>query len=326
MYYLDSPMTSPYENLALEEYLLDTLPRGTSCLLLWRNENAVVLGRYQNAAEELDSEYVERRRIRVARRLTGGGAVYHDLGNLNYTILTDRPEDPEGGPFRAFIRPVLRVLASYGIAAEFTGRNDLTIQGKKFSGSAQLERNGRVLHHGCIMLDSDLSAVAGALRVRAAKFQSKSVKSVASRVTTIQAWADSPISMEAFKRRLTQEVLSSQDTEPLTLSEDARRAVRELAESKYASWEWIYGRSPDYEMQREERFSFGTVSVRMNAVNARIRDIRIFGDFFGGDLHELEERLTGLALDGGLRERLEAIPLSHYIHGMTAQDLCRLLR
>lgn len=325
MLYLESPSLDPYFNLALEEYLFTVLPPHEQCLLLWQNKNAIVLGNYQNAIEEINPTYVKEHAIKVARRLSGGGAVYHDLGNLNYTLIIDQ-DKLEDFSFHILVRPVIQTLASFGIQAECTGRNDLTIHGKKFSGSSQFTQNGRLLHHGCIMLDSDLNAVATALKVRAAKFISKSVKSVASRVTTINDNVAFPIPMHLFKTTLTHHFLRNTPSQSYKLTMTDLSNVRKLRDEKYATWMWNYGRCADYSIQKEHKFPAGLVNISMEVENVQIKNIRIFGDFFGkGDIHELEQSMIGLILDQTLTSNLQKASVSHYMNGITPADLSSLL-
>ena len=325
MIYLESHSTDPYFNLALEEYLFEELGRSRPCFMLWQNDNTIVVGKYQNTAEEIDQAYVDAHGIRVARRLSGGGAVYHDKGNLNFTFIVDRADAP-GLNFKVFVEPVIRALARFGVHAEFTGRNDLTIDGMKFSGNAQYARRGRLLHHGCIMLDSNLTSVADALRVKEAKFASKAVKSVRSRVTTINAHAPAPISMEDFKGALKECAMASGALEPYTLTEEDLAAVRKLRNEKYATWAWNYGCSPAYDMRREMKFPAGLVTAHLSAEGGKIKAVRFYGDFFGGELGELEGAMVGLPLDGHLTEALEALRVGDYMSGITAEELSRLLR
>ena len=325
MRYLESPSRDPYFNLALEEYVFERMDKSKSYFLLWQNDNTIVVGKYQNTAEEIDQAYVDAHHIRVARRLSGGGAVYHDRGNLNFTFIVDRADAP-GLNFKVFVRPVVEALARFGVHAEFTGRNDLTIDGMKFSGNAQYARRGRLLHHGCIMLDSNLTSVADALRVKEAKFDSKAVKSVRSRVTTINAHAPAPISMEDFKGALKECAMASGELEPCTLTEEDLAAIRKLRDEKYATWAWNYGCSPAYDMRREMKFPAGLVTAHLSAEGGKIKAVRFYGDFFGGELGELEGAMVGLPLDGHLTEALEALRVGDYMSGITAEELSRLLR
>lgn len=325
MFYLESPSRDPYFNLALEEYVFERMDKSKSYFMLWQNDNTIVVGKYQNTAEEIDQAYVDAHGIRVARRLSGGGAVYHDKGNLNFTFIVDRADAP-GLNFKIFVEPVIQALARFGVHAAFTGRNDLTIDGMKFSGNAQYARRGRLLHHGCIMLDSNLTSVADALRVKEAKFDSKAVKSVRSRVTTINAHAPAPISMEDFKGALKECAMASGALEPYTLTEEDLAAVRKLRDEKYATWAWNYGCSPAYDMRREMKFPAGLVTAHLSAEGGKIKAVRFYGDFFGGELGELEGAMVGLPLDGHLTEALEALRVGDYMSGITAEELSRLLR
>ena len=325
MFYLESPSRDPYFNLALEEYVFERMDKSKSYFMLWQNDNTIVVGKYQNTAEEIDQAYVDAHGIRVARRLSGGGAVYHDKGNLNFTFIVDRADAP-GLNFKIFVEPVIQALARFGVHAAFTGRIDLTIDGMKFSGNAQYARRGRLLHHGCIMLDSNLTSVADALRVKEAKFDSKAVKSVRSRVTTINAHAPAPISMEDFKGALKECAMASGELEPCTLTEEDLAAIRKLRDEKYATWAWNYGCSPAYDMRREMKFPAGLVTAHLSAEGGKIKAVRFYGDFFGGELGELEGAMVGLPLDGHLTEALEALRVGDYMSGITAEELSRLLR
>ena len=185
MIYIENTCTDPAYNLAFEEYVFTQMRFDEPVLLLWRNAQAVIVGRYQNTLEEIDEQYVKEHGIRVVRRDTGGGAVYHDLGNLNYSFII--PEvDRMKVDFRTFTAPVVKALQAAGIHAEQSGRNDILADGKKFSGNAQHFSRGRLLHHGTLMFDVDMETVAAALRVKPGKFRSKATKSVRSRVTNLK--------------------------------------------------------------------------------------------------------------------------------------------
>lgn len=326
MLYLESPSTNPYFNLALEEHIFHTVGQSENCLIFWQNENTVVIGRYQNTIEEINSDVVKERNIRVVRRLSGGGAVYHDLGNLNYTIIVDQQQFPDFD-FKLFTAPVIEALHRLDITAEFTGRNDLTIDGKKFSGNAQYIHNGRIMHHGCIMVETDVERVSEALQVRAAKFQSKSTKSVRSRVTTINANAPQPITVSAFKQTLLERIGNQNPLTPLHLSDEDLLAVRTLQQEKYETWEWNYGASPAFDMQREMKFPAALVSAHLSVSDGKIKAIRFYGDFFSSrDVSVLENQLVGIPINEHLEETLSQLPISEYMSGITAADLCRLLQ
>lgn len=324
MVFYESPSHNPYENLALEEYLFNILPKGEKALLLWQNHKTVVVGKNQNTAEELNSEYIEKEGIFVARRLSGGGAVYHDLGNLNYTLIVEK-EAFAAFNFSLFVEPVIKTLEKFGIKASFTGRNDITIEDKKICGNAQYAKDGKILHHGCILLDSELSKLGLALKVKEAKFSSKGVKSVVSRVTTIAQHAPQSITMEDFKTALKTEILKD-EMDVFSPSKKDEEAIKKLATEKYATWAWNYGASPKYTMKKEMKFSWGLVTVHLDVAEGNIKKIAIKGDFFGKeDITILEKLLEGKALDASLLTYLESLEIGKYLEGATGADLCEIL-
>ena len=223
---------------------------------------------------------------------------------------------------------MIDALRAFGIQAEFTGRNDIVIRGMKFCGTAQYAKQGKLMHHGCIMVDSNLVNVAEALKPPKAKFQSKSVKSVRSRVTTINANAAQGITVNGFKAELKKQIMQQEAMKPYRLTVEDMQRVQALKREKYQTWEWNYGRSPKYNFQAEQKFDFGLVTVHADIQNCAINTIRIYGDFFGsGEIQQLEEALIGEKIDTGLAERIEKkIPVDHYIKGMHAEDLAGLLK
>lgn len=326
MIFIESDSTDPYINLALEEYIFDRFDRGEEYFMLWQNFNSVIVGKFQNTIEEINQEFVDNNGIRVARRLSGGGAVFHDKGNLNYTIIVDRDKNPDF-EFRLFVIPVIETLREFGIEAELSGRNDLTIGGRKFSGSSQYSKDNRILHHGCIMLDSSLDAVQNALRVKPAKFESKSTKSVRSRVTTINEHTPIHITMDQLKERLRFHVMKDQEGQAYTLTEEDRTAVKRLADEKYSTWEWNYGKSPACSIRRDYKYPGGLITVHLDVEEGIIREIKIYGDFFGSrEICSLEEALTGLPLDEHFAERISSLPVGEYIYGLTAKELAGIIR
>lgn len=324
-YFYESKSDDPYHNLAVEEHLFSSLPQSSSCLYLWQNNKTVVIGKYQNAIEEINRDYVLRHQIQVARRMSGGGAVYHDLGNLNYTLIT---EDLPGrsDSFDFFIEPVLRALHKLRIPAERTGRNDITVNGRKVSGCSQYKSGTRLLCHGCIMLDTDLGQLSKALNVNQLKIASYSTKSVSSHVDTINNVSPVRITMTQFKDALTREFLADTPCIFYEPTLDDLADIETLKKEKYSSWDWNYGHYFEYNIVREKKFPYGLVQIHMDVENARIQNIQIRGDFFGDrDIHDLERALTGLRLDNTLEHSLQSLNIPHFIHGMSVYDLTDLL-
>lgn len=325
MVFFESKSTDPYYNLALEEYFLTRLDRTQDYFLLWQNDRAVIVGRYQNTIEEIDGAFVREQGIRVARRLSGGGAVYHDLGNLNYTFIVD-DDRAERFHFQFFSEPLLAALRQLGVQAQCTGRNDVTIDGKKISGSAQYVRDGRLLHHGCILLDCDAGTLARALRPGTDKIASKSIKSVRSRVTSINEHLQAPISMDRFKAVLLEQVFAAGDPSFATLLPADRQEIRRLRDEKYATWAWNYGQSPRCDVEKKRRFAFGEVSLQLQLSQGVIEDIRIYGDFFGRfPLASLEAMLRGKRLTPEDLQSLADVDLSAYVSGLTWPAFLALL-
>jgi lipoate---protein ligase len=325
MTFIESPSTDPYFNLAMEEYVFEKMDKDEQYFILWQNDNTIVIGKHQNTAEEVNQSFVDAHNIHVARRLSGGGAVYHDKGNLNFTFIVDQDQAPDFN-FKVFVIPVIEALKKIGIHAEFTGRNDLTIEGMKFSGNSQYAKKGRLLHHGCIMLDSNLTNVADALCVKTAKYESRGIKSVHSRVTCINANTTTPITMENFKNLLKREVFAANTMHSLLFTDNQLDEIQELRNKKYVTWAWNYGASPSYNMKKEKKFSTGLVSIYIQSEKSCIKTIRFFGDFFGNeDLSELEEAMQGLPLDQHLFKTLELLDIGKYMNGITAKDISELI-
>ena len=296
--------------------------------MLWRNGRAVIVGSNQNTIEEIDVDYVEKHGIDVVRRMTGGGAVFHDLGNINYTIINKSTGDNFGG-YEAFTTPVCNYLKTLGVNAEFSGRNDLVIDGKKFSGNAQAKKNGRIMHHGCILFDADFGDLSLSLRPKAEKVESKGVKSVRSRVTNVALHLENPMSSEEFLNGLGEYFRNSiEGISEYKLSPDDIAAVQKLADEKYSTWEWNFGHSPNYDWKNFKRFDFGSVDVRLAINQGIINKIAFFGDFFGVlDKSELEGILCGVRHEKqALRAALEGVDIGLYIHGMTVDHLVELLQ
>lgn len=241
VHYLETGSRDPYYNLAFEEYVLTHRTRG-DYLLLWQNDNTIVVGQNQNTEAEINRPFVEAHHIHVVRRSTGGGAVYHDLGNLNYSFITDAG-DRAALSMARFTQPVVEALRGLGLQAEASGRNDILVEGRKVSGTAQRLWGDRILHHGTLLFDANADMVAGALQVDPEKFRSKSTKSVRSRIGNIRSFLKQDMDMPAFWAYLKETLAGSGMVfDALTAQELAQ--VDALKAEKYDTWEWNYGRSP----------------------------------------------------------------------------------
>ncbi len=312
----------PHFNLALEEYVLKEMDPTQDYLILWQNSPSVIIGRNQNTLEEINKEYVDEHKINVVRRLSGGGAVYHDLGNLNFTFITTSKDEIRNN-FRRFQEPVVKALARFGVTAEQSGRNDITIDGKKFSGNAQYYDQDRVLHHGTILFASDLSKVQEVLTVRADKIASKGIKSVRSRVTNVIDYLSGPISVQEFKDTLEGILLEdSKDNQAYEMTQEDLKRIKVLMEKRYLTWEWNYGKSPGYDFKKGDRFDGGFVELLLKVDKGQIIDIKIQGDFFGKkEISELELLLKNNKHEAGfIKETIERINLADYIAGVTVDE------
>jgi lipoate-protein ligase A len=314
--------TDPHLNLALEERLLAAARE--DCFMLWRNRPAIIVGRNQNTAEEINAAFVSERGIAVVRRLSGGGAVYHDLGNLNYTFVS--PDSRHAFDFARFAQPVLAALRGLGVAAEFSGRNDLLIDGRKFSGNAQYVQGGKVLHHGTLLFDSDLTVLGRALAVRPDKFAGKGIKSVASRVTNIAPHLPAPLTIDAFAAALAGHVREAFASADAAFTAEDHAAARALAADKYGRWEWNYGKSAPYNFSNCQRFAGGLVECRLFVEGGVIRTAKIYGDFFGNrDIGELEQALAGVRHHPeAVARALAAADLAQYFAGISRDELLTL--
>lgn len=311
--------TNPHFNLALEEHLL--LGQGEDVFMLWRNSPAVIVGRNQNTLAEINYDFVRENNIAVVRRLTGGGAVFHDLGNVNYTFITAASESGFNN-YAAFCRPVIDALAGLGVKAELSGRNDLLIDGRKFSGNAQCSMSGRMLHHGTLMFDADVSYMQGALNVSEMKISSKGIKSVRSRVTNIASHLPQSMSVEQFIDSLLAEISGGELYE---LSAQDIASTQKLADEKYSLWEWNFGGSRQYAVSKQTRLPQGCFDVRLDVENGAISAIRIYGDYFAKkDITELEKSLIGVSYRPDcLIARLAQA--DDYIPGVSPQDMLKTI-
>ena len=318
MTYLETGSTDPYYNLAFEETVLRERREG-DYLILWQNDNTIVIGQKQNTAAEVNASFVEAHHVNVVRRATGGGAVYHDLGNLNYSFITD--EDSSAASER-FTQPIVRALRSLGLEAEASGRNDILANGRKVSGTAQRHLNGRVLHHGTLLFDSDMEVLSQALQVRPEKYRSKGVASVRARVANIRSLLPQDMTLPDFWQYL-REHLSERPLQTDTLTEQELREVAVLRESKYATWEWNYGRSLAFERFTCRKWDGGFLEISLNLDAGRISDIRLQGDFLSLlPVAPVEEALRSCPFSrAAMAEKLAVFDLTQYFGTITAEEI-----
>ncbi|VWL85531.1 lipoate--protein ligase [Oceanivirga miroungae] len=327
MVYITNISNDPAYNIALEEYAFKKLKQFDSIFILWINSPTIVVGRHQNTIEEINTEYVRKHGIKVVRRISGGGAVYHDLNNLNYTIISNEKEE-KAFDFKAFSYPVINTLANLGVKADFTGRNDLEINGKKICGNAQAYINGRIMHHGCLLFDVDLSVLSNALKVSKDKIESKGVKSVRARVTNILSELPKRISVLEFKSLILKYMKDEyKDMTEYVLTDEDKKEIEKIKTEKFANWDWTYGKSPDYNIERKNKFASGKVDVYMDIHESVIKSIKIYGDFFGiEDVSKIEELLTGTKYNHeDILEKLKTIDINRYFMGMTHENIAKAI-
>ncbi|MBQ0137659.1 MAG: lipoate--protein ligase [Kurthia sp.] len=329
MLFIDNKgITDPRINLAIEEYALNNLNVEEGLLLFYINQPSIIIGRNQNTVEEINTDYVEKNNIIVVRRLSGGGAVYHDLGNLNFSFLT-KDEGDNFQNFKKFTQPVVDALNKMGVHAELSGRNDILAEGKKFSGNAMFSTNGRMFSHGTIMFDADINEVVNALRPKKEKMESKGIKSVRSRVTNIiELLEDKTITVEDFRLAILHSIFDGEENiKYYDLTEEDWAAIHKISEERYQKWEWNYGKSPKFNMQRTKKFASGFIDLRIEVRKGMIEDIHIFGDFFGvGDMVDVEAVLKGIRYDASaIHEALQTIDIAKYFGGVTEEEFVQLM-
>lgn len=278
-----------YFNLASEEYLLKQ--KDGYYFYLWINNPAVIVGTNQNALQEVNLSYTEANGIKVVRRLTGGGAVYHDAGNLCYTVIASF--NPNEDNYKKFTAPVIEYLNSIGVPATFSGRNDITVDGKKISGNAQTVFKDRIMHHGTLLFDTDTSVLFAALNPSKLKMESKGIKSVRSRVTNIKDYVKGDMSVEEFKEGLAQKFLKN--CERYAFSATDIKNIEKLVAEKYSRYEWNIGRSPKGKNRFEAKFPFGIFTLTFDTENGIIENAEIYGDFFSlKDVNVFAQKLNGV--------------------------------
>lgn len=327
MKYIVNKSHNPFYNIALEAYAFRELRDEDELFILWINEPTIVIGKHQNAIEEINKAYTDEHGIHVVRRLSGGGAVYHDLNNLNYTIISNKTQ--EGAfDFKTFSQPVIETLADLGVTATFTGRNDLEIDGKKFCGNAQAYYKGRMMHHGCLLFDVDMTVLGNALQVSKDKIESKGVKSVRARVTNILDELPEKMTVEAFSNQLLNKMKESYpDMTEYVFSDDELKNIQALADQQFGTWDWTYGEAPEYTIKRSVRYPAGKITTYANVEKSVIKGMKLYGDFFGiKDVADIEQALIGLRYEyPDVLAKLQTIDTTQYFTNITPQEIAKAI-
>lgn len=318
-YFLTHDIHDPYFNLASEEYLLKHTDR--FYIYLWINEPAVIVGVNQNASAEVNFSFVKENQIKVVRRLTGGGAVYHDLNNICYTVIAPYKEGENY--YRKFTAPVIEYLSSLKIKAEFTGRNDLVVDGKKISGNAQTVYKDRIMHHGTLLFDTDTSVLSSALNPSKLKVESKGIKSVKSRVVNIRSLLKNDMGMDEFKNGLIEHFLKN--CERTEFSAEDKAKIESLVNTKYSDFNWNIGYSPKASNVFEHKFEFGILKLVFDLIDGKIANAFVSGDFFSKKpIEEFTEKLNGTTYN--YESLIKAFSgVEDYIVGATAEAIVKEL-
>ncbi|WP_432409151.1 lipoate--protein ligase [Wukongibacter sp. M2B1] len=325
MKYIKTNWNIPYYNFALEEYLM-TEAKKDSYIFFYIHKPSIIVGKHQNTIEEINKEFVEENGIIVARRLSGGGAVYHDEGNLNFSFI-QKAQKQDVNNFEKFTRPIINALKELGVEAELSGRNDILVDGKKISGNAQYYKKGIILSHGTLLFNSDMTNLSKALKVKDLKIKSKGIKSVRSRVVNIKDYIENEMSIFELKEFILNYISENVDIEEYVLNERELKRITEIAEEKFSTWDWIWGNSPEYEIQKIDKFPCGLIDIRLNIKNSKIKDCKIYGDFFTKrNIEELETFLHDKTYEKeSIKRDMKNIDLSDYFHDLDLEEFIEFL-
>ncbi|MBE0638605.1 MAG: lipoate--protein ligase [Bacteroidales bacterium] len=312
--------TDPYFNLAAEEYVLKSFTE--DIFMLWRNHPSIIIGKHQNTLAEINLDFVRENNIPVVRRISGGGTVFHDLGNLNFTFIRNGDHEKLVN-FRQFTDPIIEVLQSLGLDAKFEGRNDITVNGRKVSGNAEHVYKNRVLHHGTLLFSSKLTDLSDALKVSPAKFLDKAVKSVRSRVTNISEHLTSKMDVMDFKTLIHDHITGKYaDVRVIDFSDQDIIAIDALVKGKYNTWSWNFGYSPQYTFRKMLKANGGSLEFLLDVQNGIIQQAKIYGDYFGvRDTVEIEQLLINEPhLPERLREVFSPVNLDLYFSNVDLEE------
>lgn len=325
MLIIDSPSNNAYFNIASEEYLLHKFPT-EDIFLLYVNAPSIIVGKFQNTLAEINLDYVNENEIKVVRRMSGGGTVYHDLGNLNFSFHT-LLGDYDFMDFSRFTKPVLALLNDWDVPAKLEGRNDLLVDGKKFSGNAKLARNGKMIQHGTILFNSEMSVLGEALKVNPLKFVDKAVKSNRARVINLKEYLPQGTTLESLKLKLIEKMKADNESaEIYTLTPEDIQGIEKLMKEKYETWDWNFGFSPNYNFNKAIKIPAGFIEIHLDVVHGLIEKAKIFGDFFASNaIEDFEQILIGKKHDlSEIKNLLSEVDLKQYFGNVTDDEIVEL--
>lgn len=318
-------ITDPTINLAMEEYILHHAPINESYFLFYINSPSIIVGKNQNALEEFNKSYADEKGIQVVRRLSGGGTVYHDLGNLNFSFITSY-DGKNFHNYRKFVQPIVNALNKMGVPAELSSRNDIFVKGRKVSGNAQFAQKGRMLSHGTLLLNANLDKVVNSLNVSDVNIHSKSIKSVRSKVANINEFLQTSLYMDEFKEIILEAIFEGKEyIDEYILQEEDWRLIHQISQEKYQQWEWNFGRSPKFSIVKSERFPAGSIEVKFIIEHGLILQATIIGDFLE-DVTHIENSLIGVPYHSqGIQDALKEIDIQFYSGQVLKDNFITLL-
>ena len=320
MIFIETGSTDIFFNLATEYYFAAVRPLADTAFLMWRCGPTLVVGKYQNTLEEIRQDYAHAHGINVARRMSGGGTVYFDMGGWEFTFI--ERDGGEAISFQQYTRPILDALKALGVPADFNGRNDLLVDGRKFSGNSQYKLSGCTVHHGTLMFDVDIAQMVASTTVSDDKILSKSIRSVRERVTNIADHLPAPMDAEAFKRHVVAFVMGGSG-ERRELTDEDRAEIRRIARERFASWDWRFGKNPKFSIARAGRFPGGRIEFQLEVKKGAITEAAVSGDFFAGEKADgLAAALIGCRYDRqAVRDRLAERGFDGVVYGITIDDM-----
>ena len=321
MIYIENDLISPYFNFALEEYLMKEKDLDNEIFMFWRTKPTVMVGKYQNTLEEINRKYVEENKVNVVRRVSGGGTIYTDMNSWQYSFIVKNYKG-DSIDFKAFTQPIIRALQKQGVNAYFNSRNDLLIDGKKFSGNAQHIKGNCMLHHGSILFNTDIKAMVESITVAEEKIFSKGIKSIRERVTNVAEHLNKNVDSVGFRNMMIESLLENKKN-VYRLNEYDIMRVNEISKEKFESWEWNYGNDPKFNITKWGRFEGGKLEFKLDVEKGIIKNCKIYGDFFGsGEVNVISEAICGCKYEKkNIANILKEIQAEKYFYKISMNEI-----